>query len=119
MIDLRYNLGGAGDNMTYFLRKHTNALIVGNTTTWGSGQGMGGISFLTDEEFAFTYPVILTPDTENLPAVDPKADRKTRIPLDVWITYDREGVIALFSEEAKEKDLLLEQALEIFDTYQK
>ena len=104
----------AGDCLTYWLSRGDNTHIVGNTYPWGCAQGTGGTCLLTDCEFEFYYPVVLTLGEEGVPIADAKSDRKARILLDYKMEYDRDGVIELFSN-TNAKDDVLEYAVNILN----
>lgn len=101
----------AGDCLAYNLSQSDNAVLIGNTTTWGCAQAIGGNCILSDDRFEVWYPIFASLTNDHEPIADPKCDRKARITLDYQITYDKEGVLQLFGDSDGE-DYVLDQALE-------
>ena len=95
----------AGDCFAYWLSQGENVKLFGNTHTWGNAQTIGGVCILSDGLFELRYPIYPSLSAEGEPIADPKSDRKARIKLDYKITYDKEGVLKLFSD-SKEDDIL-------------
>ena len=101
----------SGESLAYWLSRCDNAVVLGNTNTWGCAQGTGGVSILTDDTIEVFYPVYAALTENHEPISDPKSDRKARIRLDYQITYDREEVIELFKNSGDD-DYILNQALD-------
>ena len=86
----------SGDVLAYHLSQYPNVTMMGLTTTWGSGQAMGGECLMSGGHIAVRYPVIATLDSDCNVLIDAGADRVTSIPLDVKIPLDYAAVTAMY-----------------------
>lgn len=86
----------SGDVLAHHLSQYPNVTIMGFTTTWGSGQAMGGECLMSGGHIAVRYPVIATLDSDCNVLIDAGADRVTSIPLDVKIPLDYAAVTAMY-----------------------
>ena len=99
----------AGEEIPNYLKNSENVTIMGNTTTWGDVQGTGGVIVLSDSKYEIDFPITPTVGDDLLPAVDTKADRKSRLMPDYMIEYSIEEAIELF--ENPNEDMVLKEAL--------
>ena len=80
----------AGELLTNYLEDGDNITIMGNTTTWGAGQGTGGSTVLTDSKYEFRFPITPVLGEDHLPMLDVKGDGYSRLKLDQKIEYSIE-----------------------------
>lgn len=106
--------GSAGDCFAYWLSSGDNTYVVGNTYSWGCAQGTGAICYLSDDLIEFKYPIFPSITNEYELIAEAKADRKARIKLDYQITYDKDGVLKLFSDSTD--DDVLEKTIEFISS---
>lgn len=90
--------GSSGDGLVYALSKCPNVTIMGITCSDGIYQSIGGYSVMTNSDFFVGYPCFLALDENGDLMIDTKADRITRIPLDVKIPVTKEGALIIFGE---------------------
>lgn len=100
----------AGDCLAYWLSEGKNTYMVGNTYQWGCAQGTGGTCILPDSLIIFDYPIFPSPTNNGELIAEPKSDRKARVALDYMITYDKKGVLELFSDSTE--DYVLNKTIE-------
>lgn len=100
----------AGELLTNYLEDGDNITIMGNTTTWGAGQGTGGSTVLTDSKYEFRFPITPVLGEDHLPMVDVKGDGYSRLKLDQKIEYSIDEVVELFEDPSK--DTVLDEAIE-------
>lgn len=101
------------ERIAYYFSQRENTALIGNTYTWGSAQTLGGVCLLSDSMFYIQYPLNLALSNEKVLISDVQKDRIARISLDYQITYDKEGVINLFSDS--KEDIVLNKALDYIE----
>lgn len=90
--------GSSGDGLVYALSKCPNVTTMGITCSDGIYQSVGGYSMMTNSNFYIGYPCFASLDENGVLMIDTKADRITRIPLDVKIPVTKEGALLIFGE---------------------
>ena len=65
---------------------------------------------LSDSKYELRFPITPTVDDSNLPIVDTKGNRVSRLKLDHQITYTKEEAIEFF--EHPNDDMVLDEAIE-------
>ena len=100
----------AGEEIVHYLKGSPNVTVIGNTGTWGNAQGTGGSVVLSDSKYELRFPITPTVDDSNLPIVDTKGNRVSRLKLDHQITYTKEEAIEFF--EHPNDDMVLDEAIE-------
>lgn len=91
--------GSSGDGLVYALSKCPNITTMGITCSDGIYQSVGGYSVMSNSNFYIHYPIFPSLDENGDLMIDTKADRVTRIPLDVMIPVTKEAALLIFGED--------------------
>lgn len=91
--------GSSGDGLIYALSKCPNVTTMGITCSDGIYQSVGGYSVMSNSNFYIHYPIFPSLDENGDLMIDTKADRVTRIPLDVMIPVTKEAALLIFGED--------------------
>ena len=99
--------GSAGDGLTLYLSRLPNVTVAGLTDPEGINQETGGIVYMPEKAIVF-FPTGLVLDENGNPNIDIDHTRKSRNPVDIKISLDKESALKIFSGE----DYELEWAME-------
>lgn len=94
--------GSSGDGLVYALSKCPNVTTMGITCSEGIFQSIGGRSVMSNSNFYIRYPLFASLDENGELMIDTKADRVTRIPLDVMIPVTKEAALLIFGEDSRD-----------------
>lgn len=86
---------------------------MGITCSDGIYQNIGGFIVLPDSNLYLHYPIFYSLDSHGDLMIDTKADRLTRIPLDVYIPVTKEAALMIFGEN--DRDYEAEYAVNFLD----
>lgn len=102
----------AGDGMAENFSRLPNVTIMGITTSTGVDQNVGGLCNMPDSQSTIGYPNGPVLDENNEPRIDTRADRVTRIPLDVHIPLTEAAAEIIFGGDG---DYELEYAIQYLE----
>lgn len=88
----------AGDYLVYCFGKCENVRVAGMTTSCGSSQPVGGNCVMTDCIGEVRFPVNWMLEENGDYFIDSKADRISRLPNDVDISFDYEAAKKMFED---------------------
>lgn len=106
--------GSSGDGLIYALSRCPNVTTMGITCSDGIYQSVGGYSVMSNSNFYIHYPIFPCLDENGDLMIDTKADRVTRIPLDVKIPVTKEAALLIFGEN-NNRDYEVEFAISIIN----
>lgn len=103
--------GSAGDGTALYLSKLPNVTLAGISDSSGCNQEIGGACYLP-EGLVVAFPSGLILNEESEPNIDIKADRISRNPNEVYIPFDKDAAMQMFSGEG---DYEIEWAIEFLE----
>ena len=106
--------GSSGDGLIYALSRCPNVTTMGITCSDSIYQSVGGYSVMSNSNFYIHYPIFPCLDENGDLMIDTKADRVTRIPLDVKIPVTKEAALLIFGEN-NNRDYEVEFAISIIN----
>ena len=88
----------ASDETAFDLSQLSNVTLAGITDPCGSGQMTGGCCVLSKGIVTVNFPTGLVLNENGEPKIDPRADRKSRNPVEVRIPLDYEAAMRIFRD---------------------